>query len=98
MADVAPQIENGVEVYNSSEELARVARQTFIQKEQEKEQEKRLTDKERLLSGLNQYIAKYSKTTSVRKIAEEKKRTADYQLDLSADIVEILEKIKSDLR
>lgn len=98
MADNAPQVENGVEVYNSSEELARVNRQTFIQKEAEKEKRKQLTDKERLLSGLDQYIAKYSTTTTVRKMAEEKKRTADYQLDLSADIVEVLTKIKSDLR
>ena len=98
MNNDAPQVENGVEVYNSSEEIARVTRQAFIQKEAEKEQKKRLTDKERLIAGLDQYIEKHSKTTNVRKIAEEKKRTADYQLDLSADIVEILEKIKSDLR
>src|SRR5690606_19855215 len=98
MNNDAPQVENGVEVYNSSEEIARVNRQTFIQKEQEKQQKKRLTDKERVLFGLDQYIEKHSKTTSVRKLAKENNREADYQLDLSADIVEILEKIKSDLR
>lgn len=91
-------IENGVEVYNSSEELQRHNAEVFASKEADRQRKKQLTDKERLISGLDKYIEKYSKTTSVRKMAEEKKRTADYQLDLSADIVEVLEKIKSDLR
>lgn len=98
MADNAPQVEDGVEVYSSSEELQRHNAAVFASKEAEKTQKKQLTDKERLVSGLDQYIAKHSKTTSVRKMAKENKRTADYQLDLSADIVEVLEKIKSDLR
>lgn len=92
------EIEDGVEVYNSSEELQRHNAEVFASKQAEKEQKKRLTDKERLFAGLDKYIDKYSKTTSVRKMAKEAKRDADYQLDLSADIVEILEKIKSDLR
>lgn len=91
-------VEGGVEVYSSSEELQRHNASVFANKEAEKQKKKQLTDKERLLEGLDKYIAKYSTTTTVRKMAEEKKRTADYQLDLSADIVEILNKIKSDLR
>ena len=92
------EMEGGVEVYNSSEELQRHNAEVFANKEAEKKQKKQLTDKERLSANIDKYIEKYSKTTSVRKMAEEKNRTADYQLDLSADIVEILEKIKSDLR
>ena len=91
-------VEGGVEVYSSSEELQRHNAGVFANKEAEKQKKQQLTDKERLIAGLDKYINKYSKTTSVRKMAKEAERDADYQLDLSADIVEILEKIKSDLR
>ena len=93
--------EDGTE-YISSEDLTRhiQAKEAFIQAEKKKKPVVSETD--RLKGILDRYIAKHSKTTSVRKLAGESKKVekygADYQLDLSADIVETLEKIKSDLR
>lgn len=60
------------------------------------------TEKEKVRRVLDKYIAVHSSTKGVRSLAKEnqnvEKYGAEYQLDLSADIVEILEKIKSDLR
>lgn len=47
---------------------------------------------------LDAYIKKHSNTKDVRDMAKANDRTAEEQLNLSADLVEILEKIKSELR
>lgn len=93
-----PEIVGGVEEYNSSEEIARAHRNTFIEKEAEEKQKAQLTDKQKLHRVLDRYIKKYGSTKDVREMAKKAGRTADYQLDLSADVIEILEKIKNELR
>ena len=85
--------------YSSSEELQR-QRSVFADKTSKKEVNTTETDKIKKILDL--YIAKHSKTTTVRALSRENPNVAQYgvgyQLDLSADIVEILEKIKSELR
>lgn len=94
----APVVVGGVEEYKSSEEIQR-AHRTFVQdEEKKKEEQQRLTDKQKLHAVLDKYIAKHNSTKEIRKMAKDGKRTADAQLDLSADVVEILEKIKNELR
>ena len=83
--------------YNSSEELQRHSLGVFVGADAEKK-EKNVTETKRLKGIIDAYIKKYSSTSSVRSEAKKNGRTNDYQLDLSADIVEILEKIKSELR
>ena len=84
------EIQNGVEVYNSSEEFQRAHAAGLAQKKAEEAQ--------RIRKTLDKYIAKYSKTTETRKRALSNGKTADHQLDVDADVVEILEKIKNELR
>lgn len=84
--------------YQSSEELQRATRDAFISDEAKKAEAQKRTEKDKLHKVLDKYIAKHQSTKSVREMAKENQRTADYQLDLSADLVEILEKIKNELR
>lgn len=87
--------------YNSSEELQLANRGVFADKAAEKARKKaqaNQSEREQLHRVLDKYIAEHTKTTDVREMAKKNNRTADYQLDLSADIVEILEKIKTELR
>ena len=84
--------------YQSSEELQRKNRDVFASEEAEKNKQKDQTAKDKVKKVLDKYIAKHSKTTEVRKLAKEAERTVEAQLDLSADLVEILEKIKNELR
>ena len=84
--------------YNSSEELQRAKRDAFVDKAAQNKAEENQTEKQKIIKVLDKYIVKHSKTTEIRKMAKEGKRTADQQLDLSAELVEILEKIKSELR
>lgn len=84
--------------YQSSEELQRRNRDTFVDKATEKAAKDQRTEKDKLHKVLDKHIAKHSKTTDVREMAKKNKRTAEYQLDLSADLVELLEKIKNELR
>lgn len=95
---VPPVVVGGTEEYKSSEELQRAHRVFVEDEEKKKEEQQRLTDKQKLHKVLDRHIAKHSKTSEVRKMAQEAKRTADAQLDLSAEIVTILEKIKNELR
>lgn len=83
--------------YNSSEELQRHSADVFA-REQVKKTEDTITERGRLKKILDKHIAQHEKTASVRKLAKSAGRTNDYQMDLSADLVEILEKIKSELR
>lgn len=84
--------------YNSSEELQRATRDTFVNQAVEKKAEQKRSEKDKLHAVLDKYITKHNSTKSVRAMAVETKRDASYQLDLSADLVEILEKIKNELR
>ena len=84
--------------YQSSEELQRTNRDTFIDASTKRDAQERRSEKDNLHKVLDKYIAKHSSTKDVRSIAKELNRTADHQLNLSADIVEILETIKNELR
>jgi len=84
--------------YQSSEELQRRNRDTFVDEATKKAAEKDQTAKAKVRGVLDKYIAKHSKTSEVRKMAKEGERTAEAQLDLSAEVVVILEKIKNELR
>lgn len=84
--------------YQSSEELQRANRDAFVDESAKKAAEEKRTEKDKLHKVLDKYITKHSKTTDVRKMAKENNRAAKYQLDLSADLVELLEKIKNELR
>lgn len=84
--------------YQSSEELQRASREAFVDEAAKKKQEAEATERQKVVKVLDRYIEKHSKTTEIRKMAKEGDRTADAQLDLSAELVEILEKIKKELR
>jgi len=84
--------------YQSSEELQRATRGTFVDEATRNAAKQERTEKDKLHAVLDKYIAKHSKTSDVRDMAKEYERTAEYQLDLSADLVKILEKIKKELR
>lgn len=87
-----------LEEYNSSEELALAHRASVFAEEQKKKETEVLTQKQRFHATLDKYIKIHSNTKNVRKLAKENKRSNDHQLDLSADLVELLEKIKSEMR
>jgi hypothetical protein len=83
--------------YISSEELQRHNADVFAGKTAKKKTvDTTETDKVKKVLGI--YIAKHSATINVREEAKNNNRTAEYQLDLSADLVIILQKIKSELR
>jgi len=84
--------------YQSSEELQRANRDVFAATEGEKAATAKRSEKDKLHAVLDKYIGRHESTKAVRETAKEHKRAADYQLDLSADLVEILEKIKNELR
>lgn len=86
------------EEYISSEDLARQLKveDAFVQAK--KKTAAVNTEKEKLKGIIDKYIALHSFTKTVRAEAKKNNRTAEQQLDLSADIVTILEKIKTELR
>lgn len=84
--------------YHSSEELQRRSRDTFVDEAAKKAAKEERTQKDKIHAVLDKHIAKHSKTSEVRKMAKEGERTAEAQLDLSAEVVVILEKIKNELR
>lgn len=94
----APVIEGGVETYNSSEEFQRAHAVGLAEQKKQEEQQKALTEKQKIRKVLNKYIEKYSKTSETRKRAQANNKSADHQLDVDAEVVEILEKIKNELR
>jgi hypothetical protein len=94
----APVIEGGAEVYSSSEEFQRAHRVGLAKQKEDEERQKALTEKQRVRKVLDKYIEKYSKTTETRKRAKASNKSADHQLDVDAEVVEILEKIKNELR
>lgn len=83
--------------YRSSEEVQRHNHELFVKTEAEKE--KVVTQEgTRIKKLLDTYIEQHGSTVGVRAEAEKKKRDNSYQLDLSADLVEILTQIKSKVR
>lgn len=97
-ATTTPAMVGGVEEYSSSEEFQRAHRVALDKQQEDEKAQKHLTDKQKLRTVLDKYITKYSKTSEVRKMADAKKKSADHQLDVCAEVVEILEKIKNELR
>lgn len=96
-----PVISGGVEEYQSSEEIQMAHRAAFVDTEKQKAEQarqKQLTQKQKLHKLLDKYINDHNSTKEVRKMAKSSERTNDYQMDLSADLVEILEKIKKEVR
>ena len=85
-------------MYNSSEVLQRWAYRDSFKTGRAKEVPKNITALDKINRVLDKYIAKYSSTVFVRDAASKNKRTNDYQLDLSADIVELLTEVKNKLR
>lgn len=84
--------------YQSSENIQRAhAADVFAANERRRAEQTR-SEVDRLKAFLDIHIDKHSSTTAVRKMCQENGRAAEYQLDLSAEIVEILEKIKNELR
>ncbi len=83
--------------YQSSEELHRHHNNDVFARTQKDDSNKNISDREKLKKILDRHIKQHSSTKNVRALAEKNKRTADYQLDLSADLVEMLEKIKKEL-
>ncbi len=94
----APVVEGGVEVYNSSEEFQRAHKAGLAQQKVEEERQKATTEKQKIKVVLDKYIKKYSDIVEVRKMAEAHKKSADHQLDVNAEVVETLRKIKNELR
>lgn len=84
--------------YQSSEELQRHnADKGVFADEAAKKAKQSTPDAEKGKRVLDLYIAKYSNTATVREEAKKNGRTNGYQLDLSADMVIVLTKIKSEL-
>lgn len=83
--------------YISSEELQRHNASVFANGKAQSETPV-ASDADRVKKVLDVYINKHKSTDTVRSMAKEANRTAEAQLDLSADLVEILEKIKRELR
>lgn len=84
--------------YSSSEQLQRAHSADVFAQTQAKEKKAAATESEKVKGMLDKYIEQHSSTTKVRALAEKNKREKSYQLDLSADLVEMLEKIKKSLR
>lgn len=82
--------------YVSSEEFQRHKADVFAREQSEKTVD--VSERERIVKIIDSHIGIYESTTSVRDMAKENNRAADYQLDLSADIVKVLSKIKKELK
>lgn len=84
--------------YNSSEEIQRANRGTFVDPNAKKEAEEKRSEKDEIHEVLDKYIAEHGSTIHLKKLTEESGKSVEHQLDVSASLVEILEKIKKDLR
>lgn len=82
-------------LYNSSEDFQR-HRSVFADRKEKTPVDE--TQKQKLTKMLDAYIKLHSSTVSMREEAKKNHRSADYQLDLSAELVTILEKIKKEMR
>lgn len=97
-AATTPVVEGGVEVYNSSEEFQRAHAQGLAQQKADEQKQKATTEKQRIRAVLDKYIDKYGDTVEVKKMGEKNKKSADHNLDVAADVTEILRKIKNELK
>lgn len=84
--------------YESSEQLQRSHAADVFAQEEAKAKKAATSETDRLRGMLDKYIEQHSSTTAVRAAAKKNERTNEYQMDLSADLVEMLEKIKKSLR
>lgn len=84
--------------YQSSEHLQRAHNAEVFAKSQEKERKAATTEREKVVGALDKYIEQHSSTTKVRALAVKNSRTNELQMDISADLVEMLQKIKKSLR
>lgn len=82
--------------YISSEEFQRHQAADAFTKAEAKKVEK-IAEKEKLKQKLDKYIEQHSSTVAVRELATKNQRDNSYQMDLSADIVELLTKIKKEI-
>lgn len=83
-----------MEEYNSSEELQR---SVFVPKSPKKEKD--TTDTAKVLKVIDLHIKRHNTTRGVQaEMNANKGRSLELQFGISAGIVEILEKIKSELR
>lgn len=95
---VIPVIEGGVEVYNSSEEFQRAHAVGLAKQAEEEQKQKVTTERQKIKVVLDKYIKKYGDTVEVRKMGEKNKKSADHNLDVAAEVTEVLRKIKNELR
>lgn len=84
--------------YESSEQIQRKHNADVFAATQEKAKKVAATEAEKVKGMLDKYIEQHSTTIAVRAAAKKAKRTNEYQMDLSADLVEMLQKIKKSLR
>lgn len=89
--------------YQSSEELQRANRDAFIDAEAKKAAEQQQTEKQKLHRVLDKYIAKHKTVAAVRERLKENKKPVtgkalEIQFEVSDGIVDVLEKIKNELR
>lgn len=84
--------------YLSSEHLQRAHSADVFAQTQAKEKKQTATQSQKLQGMLDKYIKEHGSTVAVRKLAKKHKRTNELQMEISADLVEILEKIKSEVR
>jgi len=84
--------------YNSSEELQRHKADVFA-REEVKKVDTSVTEKDRLKAILDRYLKKHQTTKGVQEeLGKHKNRSLELQFGISHGIVDILEKIKSELR
>lgn len=89
--------------YQSSEELQRKNRDAFLDENAKKEEQQKRTEKDKLHKVLDKYIAKHKTVSAVRERLKENKKSVsgkalEVQFEVSDAIVDVLEKIKNELR
>ncbi len=98
-----PVIVGGVEEYGSSEEFQRAHAIGLAKQKEDEEKAKSMTEKQRVKSVLDKYIAKHSTTKAVRERLKENGlpvngKNLEVQFEVSDAIAAELKKIKNDLR
>lgn len=84
--------------YNSSESLQRSQHFGVFAQDNVDDEVPEVNENKRAIEILDKYIALHGSTTYVHSEMKKKNRTAEHQLDLSADIVKILEAIKKEIK
>jgi len=89
--------------YQSSEELQRANRDTFVDKAAKKQAQEQRSEKDKLHKVLDKHIAQHKTVAAVRERLKENKKPVsgkalELQFEVSDELVKILEKIKNELR